>query len=73
MDKSFLEDVDSRIVIDDVSMAERNDIVALKYGELKYTNLSKEKSKKWTVSLDLRLLGRLVLAMRNKLANKNAI
>ena len=38
----------------------------MKYGELTYTNLSKEKSKKWPVSSDLRLLGRVVLAMRTQ-------
>ena len=66
MDKTFLEDVVSRMVIDDVSKAVRNDIIALKYGELTYTNLSKEKIKKWTVSSDLRLLGPVVLAMRTR-------
>ena len=44
MDKIFLEDVVGRMVINDVSMTVRNDIIALKYGELTYTNLSKEKS-----------------------------
>ena len=34
MDKTFLEDVVSRMVIDDVSIAVRNDFIALKYGEL---------------------------------------
>ena len=33
------------MVIDDVSMAVSNNIIALKYGELKCTNLSKEKGK----------------------------
>ena len=45
MDKIFLEDVGGRMVINDVSMTVRNDIIALKKGELTYTNLSKDKSK----------------------------
>ena len=45
MDKTFSEDVVSIMVIDDVSIAVRIDSIALKYGELTYTNLSKEKSK----------------------------
>ena len=64
IDKTLLEDVVNRMVIDEVSMAVRDDSIALKYGELTYTNLSKEKRKIWTVSSDLRLLGRVVLEMR---------
>ena len=64
MDKTFFEELVSRMVIDDVSMAIKND----KHGELEiwktYTNLSKEISKIWTVRSDLSLLGRVVLAMR---------
>ena len=66
MDKTFSEDVVSIMVIANVSIAVRNDSFALKYGELTYTNLSKEKSRKWTVRSDLRLLGRVVLAMRTQ-------
>ena len=65
MDKTF-SDVVSIMVIANVSIAVRNDSIALKYGELTYTNLSKEKSRKWTVRSDLRLLGRVVLAMRTQ-------
>ena len=64
IDETFLEDIVSRMIIDDVSMAVRHDSIAMKYGELTYTKLSKDKSKKSTVSSDLRLLGRLILAMR---------
>ena len=60
MDKTFSEDIVSIMVIANVSIAVKNDSIALKYGELTYTNLSKEKSRKWTVRSDKRLLGRVV-------------
>ena len=45
MDKTYLGDVDSRIVIDDVSMAARNDIITLKYGDLHTPTYQKRKVK----------------------------
>ncbi|MEW8543328.1 MAG: hypothetical protein AB2693_07305 [Candidatus Thiodiazotropha sp.] len=63
-DESFIRNVISRMAVDDASLAVRNDSIALKYGELKFSHFGKNKHRKLSVSSDLRLLGRLVLEMR---------
>lgn len=44
-DQGFFEQVISRMVVDSASMAARNDIIALKYGELKFSKFAKNKKK----------------------------
>ena len=63
-DKGFIENVIGRMNIDDVSMVVRNDMIALKLGELEFSNFAKCRQKKSSVRSNLRLLGRLVLQMR---------